>query len=210
VLIVVSDSGSGIRAEDALRIFEPFFSTKPRGKGTGLGLSTSLAILKSHGGFIHFSSEPGQGSTFCVYLPVATDAPQRKDGSAVAPVPRGKGQLILVVDDEESIREITRKTLEASGYKVLLAANGQEALDLFRPQCGQIALVVTDLMMPVMDGIQLMSELRKQYPKTRILATSGLSSQTSLSEQVPGLADRFVAKPYSSPDFLREVHALLG
>lgn len=209
VLIVVSDSGSGIRAEDALRIFEPFFSTKPRGKGTGLGLSTSLAILKSHGGFIHFSSKPGQGSTFCVYLPVATDAPQRKDGSAVAPVPRGEGQLILVVDDEESIREITRKTLEASGYKVLLAANGQEALDLFRPQCGQIALVVTDLMMPVMDGIQLMSELRKQYPKTRILATSGLSSQTSLSEQVPGLADRFVAKPYSSPDFLREVHALL-
>ncbi|HEX3866650.1 MAG TPA: PAS domain S-box protein, partial [Gemmatimonadaceae bacterium] len=169
VVVTVADTGPGIPLEIRERIFEPFFTTKGVGQGTGLGLSTSLAIVKSHGGFIHVYSEPGQGTTFKVYFPANTTA---RVVEAIAVdrnhLPRGDDELILVVDDESAVRNIAQATLQRFGYRVLLAANGAEAVALFAVHRGEIAAVLTDMAMPVMGGPATIIALKAIDPTVKI------------------------------------------
>ena len=205
----VTDTGTGIAQQSLDRIFDPFFTTKPPGKGTGLGLSTSLGIIRSHGGFINVYTEPGRGTTFRVYLPA-----QAKSGSPLAlPVerkrPPGHGELILVVDDEQAIREITKGMLEANGYAALTARNGSEALDMYRLRRGEIRATITDIMMPVMDGPGLIRELRNLDPSSVIIASSGLGSdRTREPESAPG-ATMFLRKPYTVESLLQSLNDVL-
>lgn len=209
VAIAVSDTGTGMPPEVLERIFEPFYSTKELGKGTGLGLSTSLAIVRSHGGFFHVESAPDVGSTFVVYLPIAAET-TRGDGGPDGPAPRrGNGELILVVDDEERIRDVTRRMLERFGYRVLLASDGAEAVAVFKSHHQQIAAVVTDMMMPVMDGADTIRALRSLSPTVRIVSVSGLASGDRLPVQSVDPHIWQLPKPYTAAELLRAIHAAL-
>ncbi|MBL9205509.1 MAG: PAS domain-containing protein, partial [Opitutaceae bacterium] len=209
VLIQVSDSGSGIPPEIRERIFEPFFTTKGIGRGTGLGLATVASIVRSHGGFIRLESEVGKGTSFKVYFPAQPKSELASPVAPAAPPPRGRGETILVVDDEMSVRLITRRSLESFGYRVLLAENGAVALDLYRRFRPEIAAIVTDMMMPVLDGAALIAELAQMDAGVRILAVSGITPAVG-SPNVPRL-DRlqFLAKPYSVEALLISLHRVL-
>jgi PAS domain S-box-containing protein len=174
VVLAVSDTGHGMSPEVLAKIFQPFFTTKDEGKGTGLGLSTVVGIAKSHNGFVEVSSEVGKGTTFRVYLPAApsVDRPEEEE-KPVAPA-MGRGEQILVVDDEIAILEITRESLEAFNYRVLMAKNGAEAVSIYERQKGQIQAVITDMMMPIMDGPASIKALRKINPLVRSSASAGL------------------------------------
>lgn len=210
VQIAVEDSGHGMPAHVAEKIFEPFFTTKPHGKGTGLGLATSLSIIRSHGGFMQVYSEEGKGTRFLVGLPVAV----REKSSVGDPIveadelPRGSGEVILVVDDEESILTVTRRTLEAYGYDVLTAADGKEAIDLVESGRHAIDLVLTDMMMPVMDGAATSAYLEEHHPDLPIIAASGLNSGGDSSAVGMGIA-RFLAKPYTTRTLVSSVSVTL-
>lgn len=204
----VSDTGEGIPPEVESRLFEPFFTTKEIGKGTGLGLSTALAIVRSHGGFITLSSEVGTGTTFTVHLPVG-EVVETLAGKAAGDLPRGRGELVLLVDDEAAVRSITQQALEANGYRVMAARDGAEAVAMYIPRQGDIAVVLTDVMMPVMDGLATVQALRRINPTVRIVAASGLNaggSEPSLSEA--GVR-KFLPKPYTAETLLRTLREAL-
>jgi PAS domain S-box-containing protein len=214
VLLEVTDDGSGIAAELLDRIFEPFFTTKETGRGSGLGLSTSLAIIRSHGGFIVVKSRPGEGSTFRTYLPAFEVDQDLPSSMAADGTPRGKGQCILVVDDEPAIRDVTRQILEAYGYRVRLAADGAEAVAVYREHAGDIALVLTDMMMPVMDGSVTIRALQEIHPRVRIIATSGLDLESLSRREATGsgspVEDQpFLLKPYNAQSLLQTISAML-
>jgi PAS domain S-box-containing protein len=209
VMISVSDTGPGMPAEVQSRIFEPFFTTKEMTKGTGLGLSTALTIVKSHGGFINVYSELHKGSQFTLYLP-ALDTPGSLDAAALqTDLPLGNGELILVVDDEESIREITRGTLETFGYKVLTASDGTEALAFYADKKNEIAVVLTDMVMPFMDGPATIRALQRMNPKVRIIAASGLGAGQHAGEGVLEGVAVFLNKPYTAEKLLKTLAQVL-
>lgn len=211
VLLQVTDSGCGIPKEVLDRIFEPFFTTKAFGTGTGLGLSSVQGIVHSHGGFVNVYSEVGRGSTFKVYLPAQSD-----DAFAtVVPVdeetlPRGNGELILLVDDEVSILDITKQTLEAFGYRVVTAEDGALAIGLYAQQRDRIAAVITDMMMPVMDGPALIAALRRINPKARIIAASGLNANGNVARAASAGVKHFLSKPYSADAMIILLKQLLA
>jgi len=211
VLIQVKDTGQGIPPEIIDRIFEPFFTTKSVGQGTGLGLSTVLAIVKSHAGFVQAVSEPGHGALFKIFLPSETlaDVTAPPFESMAATLPRGKGELILVLDDENTIRTITQQTLEAFGYRVLTAANGAEGLALFAQQPDQIAAVITDLLMPIMDGTATIHALLSIRPRTRIIAASGLNTNRHAAMLAQAGFSDFLPKPYTAETMLRLLRTVL-
>ena len=207
VLVQVRDTGCGIPPEILGRIFEPFFTTKDSGRGTGLGLSTALAIARGHGGWLGVESTPGQGTCVSLYLPVtdAEAAPERETDSVLI---RGGGELILLVDDEASIRDVVRVTLETFGYRVLCAAGGMEALRLYAQHRQEVAVVLVDLMMPEMDGLATIRGLTALDQGVRIIAASGTLP--------PGLAQApelgqvtFLHKPYRAQRLLEVLRALL-
>jgi CheY-like chemotaxis protein len=202
VFLQVEDSGTGIPQEVIEKIFDPFFTTKDVGKGTGLGLSTSLAIVKSHGGFLRVDSEPGRGTKFQVYLPAQQVASPAAAAAPEAELPRGHGELILVVDDEASVRQIIQQSLEAFGYRVLLAGDGAEAVSLFTRHQAEIAAVLTDMMMPVMDGPAMIEAVRKLDPGMRIIAASGLSSGDHMGRAMSLGVKHFLPKPYEAATVL--------
>jgi PAS domain S-box-containing protein len=207
VSIKVIDTGTGIPPQALERIFEPFFTTKPAGKGTGLGLSTVLGIVKSHGGFISVYSEPGRGTEFRVHLPAAEPHQPVADQVSAPRLPTGNGELILVVDDEASILEITRSTLENYGYRAITAGDGAEAVALFAQNKDDVAAVLTDMAMPFMDGPATIRALRKIDPKLKIVASSGLTANADLD----GLAiDGFLAKPYTADRLLTTLAEVFG
>jgi two-component system, cell cycle sensor histidine kinase and response regulator CckA len=209
VVISVADTGPGMTAEVQSRIFEPFFTTKEMTKGTGLGLSTALTIVKSHGGFINVYSELHKGSQFALYLP-ALDTPGAVDAAAAqTDMPLGNGELILVVDDEESIREITRGTLETFGYRVLTASDGTEALALYADKKNEIAVVLTDMVMPFMDGPATIRALQRMNPSVRIIAASGLGTGQHAGEGVLEGVSRFLNKPYTAEKLLKTLSEVL-
>ncbi len=209
VLIEVEDEGTGMSREVMDRVFDPFYTTKEQGKGTGLGLSTSLAIVRSHEGFIRVESEPGVGSVFRVYLPVTgllETAPPSGDGD----LPAGKGERILLVEDDESVRDVTRQTLERFGYRVDTASDGAEAVSHYAQHGRDIDLVFTDMMMPVMDGAAMIQVLLRMNPMIRILAASGLSQGDAVKSAIaPGLG-HFLSKPYTANRLLRAIRTALG
>ena len=210
VLITVGDTGCGIAPENLDKIFEPFFTTKELDQGTGLGLSTVLGIIKNHQGFINFYSEPERGTRFDVYLPAIETAEQKiTTDQREAELPRGSGEMILVVDDEDAIRKITRWTLEKHGYRVLTAANGEEALDLYAENKDEIAVVLTDMMMPVMDGGSTVRALLEINPQQIIIAASGLlEMHGTQTDKLKGVS-LFLPKPFTSEKLLQSLSRLL-
>ena len=211
VRIEVTDTGTGMTKEVIERIFEPFFTTKEMGKGTGLGLSTVLAIVRSHAGFANVYSELGMGSTFKIYLPALTSSAAEL-ASELEPValPRGNGELILVVDDEAAILGITRQTLEAFGYRVMTAVDGAHAIGLFAQRPAEISAVLTDMMMPVMDGPALIAALLRIDPHVRIIAASGLHANGSVAKATSLGVKKFLAKPYTADAMLIMLKSVLA
>jgi PAS domain S-box-containing protein len=211
VSIHVEDTGCGIAKDVLDKIFDPFFTTKEVGKGTGLGLSTSLGIVRSHGGFIRVYSEPGKGSKFQVHLPANAGSPADARANDDADLPRGAGELVLVVDDEETVRIITRQTLEEYGYRVLVASDGAEAVAEFSRRKDQIDVVLTDMMMPVMDGPATITAMRDLDPDVRVVAASGLHQNDKVAKATHAGVRHFLAKPYSAETLLKTLdHVLRG
>ncbi len=209
--VSVSDTGTGIPSDVQERIFEPFFTTKAFGKGTGLGLSTTLAIVRSHGGFISVSSVLGEGTRFDVYLPAALatgegEAPSDPRTSALPRLPRGNGEVVLVVDDEAAIRSVARRTLERFGYRVMLATDGADAMRIFTQNRLEIDAVITDMSMPVMDGRSLIRSLRAIDPHVRVIGSSGYAPEVAST----GAGDHFIHKPYTAQGLLEALRDVLA
>lgn len=205
IMINVKDSGTGMTSEIKKRIFDPFFTTKEIGKGTGLGLSTALTIIKSHGGFITVNSEPGKGTQFSIYLPAAESEIISTESKTDLPYPTGKGELVLIVDDEENIRQITSATLEKFGYKTLTASDGTEALAIYAQNSTDIKIILTDMAMPFMDGTATIRALRKLNPDLPIIAASGLPPADVNSLNV----NAFLSKPYTAEKLLTTLSKIL-
>jgi len=210
IVITVSDTGTGIPPEVMDRIFEPFFTTKKHGKGTGLGLSTALGIVKSHGGFISVYSEVGNGTAFKIYLPAITTTETLKAQEKQLELPAGHGESILVVDDEDQIREITKKTLETHGYRVITANDGKEAIRLYSKYREKIELVLMDLMMPIMDGSTSILELHKISPELKIIAVSGLTEKDKLAKVYETYIHAFLSKPYTTEKLLNTIYDVIN
>jgi CheY-like chemotaxis protein len=210
IVIEVLDHGMGMTAKTLEKIFDPFFTTKEIGKGTGLGLSTSLAIVRSHSGFIRVYSEVGKGSSFKVHLPADTGLAEDFESPASTSLPRGSGELILVIDDEHSIRTITQQTLEAFGYRCLLATDGADAVALYTKNRAEVAGIITDLMMPVMDGPTAVQIMRKLNPKLPVIATSGISSQGHVTKFARREVKHFLPKPYTAETLLLTLKEVLS
>jgi PAS domain S-box-containing protein len=210
VNINVTDSGTGMPPELLEKIFEPFFTTKEVGKGTGLGLSTVVAIVKSHDGFINVYSEPGKGTTFKVYLP-AMDIPTEvgKTQPVEVNLPRGNGEMVLLVDDEPSMRTVTGQTLQAFGYRVLTATDGADAVAVYLAHRNDVAVVLTDMMMPVMDGPAMIHALMRINPDIKIIATSGLNANGGLTKVSEVRIKHFLTKPYTAATLLKTLQAIL-
>ncbi len=208
ILITVSDTGTGIPPEIVDRIFEPFFTTKEQGKGTGLGLATVIGIIKSHGGFVDVYSEVGQGTQFKVYLPAVegTTTQPEKDME----LPTGNGELILVVDDESAICEVTKTSLLTYDYKVLTASDGIEAIALYAQHKHEISLVLIDMMMPSMDGPTTIRTLQKLNPQVKIIAVSGLDASDKVNTALSAGAKAFLSKPYTAQELLKIINSVLN
>ena len=206
LVITVIDTGMGITPEILDRIFEPFFTTKETGKGTGLGLSTVIGIIKSHGGFVKVHSQPGNGSQFQVYLPAQDITETREEVEQT--LPPGNGELILVVDDEPAIREITKTSLESHNFRAITASDGIEAIALYVENQDEIALVLTDMVMPSMDGMTTIKTLQKINQNVKIIAVSGLAT-TDKVNAAHGLGIKaFLAKPYTTNQLLQTISAI--
>ena len=209
ILITVSDTGVGIPPDSLDKIFDPFFTTKEVGQGTGLGLSTVIGVVKKHGGFVKVYSKVGQGAQFQVYLPTVEtlEALQSKVG---AEPPAGQGELILVVDDEALIREMTKTSLETYNYKVLTARNGIEAISLYGQHRDSVNAVLMDMMMPSMDGVAAIRTLQRSNPQVKIIAVSGLAASDQLAAAMATGVGTFLPKPYTSEALLKTLHQVLN
>ena len=213
VLLTVSDTGVGMDDEVLSHIFEPFFTTKPKGKGTGLGLSTVYGIVGQHGGHIHVHSEPGRGTTFYIYLPVYQPSPNARPTEIVEPqagraaLPMGI-ETLLVAEDETSVREMIQVTLEGYGYTVLCASNAQQAIDLFQAHQGEVALLISDVVMPDSTGPALYQSLVAEAPHPKVLFLSGYTGDIVRGRGV--LQDApFLPKPFSLIDLACKVRQVL-
>ncbi len=209
VLITVADTGSGIAPELINRIFDPFFTTKVAGKGTGLGLSTVLGIIKGHGGFLHVQSEPGRGTEFHLYFPAIVNRTKMPSISEATRPPRGQGETILVIDDEFGVREVAATILRSYGYNVLVAESGPTGLALYREHRGAISVVVTDMMMPAMQGSDVIQELRRLNPDVGVVAMSGVViGRTEITEEPGRLV--FLPKPMTGEDLVLAAQRVLS
>ena len=204
----VADTGTGIAPESLEKIWDPYFSTKAPDEGTGLGLPTVRRIVQAHGGFITVESETGQGTRFHVFLPATATLPRVLcPDPTLLVLPRGRGEKILIVDDERAFQEITRAIFSKFGYQVLTASDGREAVAIFAEHKDEIDLVVTDMMMPVLDGAATIRELRRLDPDVRIIAASGLSENEVMTRGFDNAT--FLLKPFSTETLLRTVDAKL-
>ena len=210
VCLSVSDTGTGIAPEHLERIFEPFFTTKELGKGTGLGLASVLGIVRGHGGFVRIQSRAGQGTTFQFYLPASREAKAAPTPAPPLPPARGQREWILLVDDEPAVRDVLRRILEQHGYQVLEAADGTDALALFGLHRAEVRAVVTDLMMPHLDGLTLARLLRQMEARLPILGMTGLAQQANLQGTDAGLLQGLLAKPFGANKLLAALSEALA
>jgi PAS domain S-box-containing protein len=208
IVITVADTGMGMSLAVKERIFEPFFTTKEIGQGTGLGLSTALGIVKGHGGFIQVTSEKEKGTQFQVYLPAVEAIEQLR--SPEREIAWGQGELILVVDDEEPIREIVKSSLEAHNYRVLTARDGIDAIAIYVQHRTEISLVLVDLLMPAMDGATTIRTLQKLNSEVKVIATSGLAANDLSLTALDNSIKAFLVKPYTAQELLRTIRQLLN
>jgi len=204
VMLSVSDTGSGIPKEIMGRIFDPFFTTKEKGKGTGLGLATVYGIVKDHKGYISVRSEVGKGTSFDIYLPSSSKTAFRISPPQSFAVEGNEN--ILVIDDDREVLNFIRDILESHGYTVMPANNPLTAVDTFKNLAARIQLVITDVMMPLMEGTELIKNLRTIKPNTKIVVVSGYSNDTIQKEK---MADAFIKKPFEGIELLSTVRKLL-
>ncbi|WP_293102409.1 response regulator [Moorena sp. SIO3I6] len=207
IVVTVADTGIGIPLKIQPRIFEPFFTTKEIGQGTGLGLSTVRGIVKSHAGFVNVYSEVGVGTNFKVYLPAVEHSPIPAEEELE--LPRGNGELILVVDDEAAIGEITKTSLENYGYRVMSSRDGKEAIALYRQHQDDISLVLMDMMMPVMDGPTTTLQLRDINSQIKIIGISGLPISDKVDAAAEAGVKTFLSKPYTVKELLQAIDGVL-
>jgi len=210
VVLEFSDSGMGMTPEVLSHIFEPFFTTKEVGKGTGLGLSTAFGIVKQSGGSIAVESQPGAGTTFRIYLPEASAAPSERadQPSPTVEAPSRGNEVLLVAEDDDSVRGLVTRILVRNGYTVLEACNGPDALELARQYSARIDGLVTDIVMPVMNGVELAQQLRRVHPETCVLFVSGYPGHAGNSVALPREAE-FLAKPLSAAALTCQVRKML-
>jgi PAS domain S-box-containing protein len=209
ITLFVTDTGVGMDKATQAKIFEPFFTTKEQGRGTGLGLSTVYGIVKQSGGSVWCYSEIGIGTTFRIYLPVSTATRDTEQSSAPSRSLSAGKETVLIVEDEDSIRFVARRVLERSGYTVLEADSGAAALDVLATHTGSLDLVLTDLVMPGMTGIELSQELRKTRPDLKMLFTSGYSVDVVSDRFHPDGEWNFISKPYGVRELVEEVRRVL-
>jgi PAS domain S-box-containing protein len=211
VVITVADTGCGIPPQNLERVFTPFFTTKDHGQSVGVGLTAVQAIARAHGGFVTVDSEVGRGSRFRLYLPATSGTPAPDKPQPRRSFPRGNGECVLLVDDEAGFREITQVTLEKYGYRVITAADGSEGMTLYMRHRQEIQLVLTDIVMPVMDGAALIRSLHKMGAQVRFLAVSGLveREKVMVATAAPGVQVEFLAKPFATEKLLTLVREVL-
>jgi PAS domain S-box-containing protein len=209
IVLIVEDSGVGMSSDVMARIFDPFYTTKEVGKGTGLGLSTTHSIVKSHGGFVNVYSELGKGSRFSIYLP-AVDVEGKIDIAKLASTyPNGNGELVLVVDDEDNIREITKATLERFGYRVVTATDGADAIGVFAEHKDDIKVVLTDIAMPFLDGPGMVGAIKQTHPEIKVVAMSGILNAAQTAELESLNVTTFLTKPFTAEKLLTTLARLL-
>ncbi|BAS59761.1 MULTISPECIES: hybrid sensor histidine kinase/response regulator [Leptolyngbya] len=208
VVLTIADTGTGIPAELLERIFDPFFTTKEVGKGTGLGLSTVSGIVRNHGGFVEVYSEIGKGTQFKVFLPAI---PQKVDLAVEATAhAHGQNKLVLIVEDEASIRQVTQTTLELCHYKTLVAKDGVEAISLYAQHHQKISLVLMDIMMPSMSGLTAVRALQQINPEVKVVAMSGLATNYEISQEGGSSCIKaFLSKPYTTKDLVDTLQTVL-
>ena len=206
-VLSVSDTGVGMDDSVKRRIFEPFFTTKEKGKGTGLGLSMVYGVVKNHGGFINVYSEAGEGSTFKIYLPLS-GKPEVLECVSEAEMAGGH-EAILVIDDEEAIRQVAADILGSYGYRVRLAADGRRALPSIRKQAPRIDMVILDMVMPRQGGRETFLKLKKIDPAVRVLFSTGYSQNEKVNEIMALGVSGFIQKPYQVRDLLAKVREIL-
>ena len=209
VVLFVSDNGHGMDKETQARIFEPFFTTKEKGKGTGLGLSTVYGIVKQSGGYILVDSQPGQGTTFRIYLPTVEEIAEAAGRIQVSPTRNRGSETVLLVEDEESVRQLVRETLEAQGYHILEAENGEAALRIANTH-SDIDMLITDVVMPGMGGRELSARLSASHPHTKLLYLSGYTEDAIVHEGVLDPGTAFLQKPFTLQTLSRKVREVLG
>jgi CheY-like chemotaxis protein len=209
VMLAVSDTGMGMSRETMAHIFEPFFTTKESGRGTGLGLSTVYGIVKQSGGYIWVYSEPGMGTTFKVYLPRVAEQVESKGAVVEPPVARKGSETVLLVEDDEGVRELTSMILSANGYQVLLAQDAAAAERFSEEHAGTIHLLLTDIIIPGTSGRELAKRITKQHPDTRVLYMSGYTDNVLAQGGIlePGVA--FLQKPFTPAALVQKVRDVL-
>jgi CheY-like chemotaxis protein len=209
VLLTVSDDGCGMDKETLGNVFEPFFTTKEVGQGTGLGLATVYGIVKQNNGFINVYSEPGQGTIFRIYLPLHEKGIGRMDAVSTGEVPLGKGQTILVVEDEKVVLRLSKIMLEKLGYIVLAANTPSDALKLAEADENTIDLLITDVVMPEMNGRELAERLHSFQPELKIIYMSGYTADVIAHRGVLEEGVAFIGKPFSSKELAAKVNEVL-
>jgi len=208
LLLSVADTGVGISPENLERIFDPFFTTKAKGKGTGLGLSMVFGIVKNHGGCIDVRSEAGAGTVVRVYLPESSEVAPEEAAMDTA-LPRGRGRILLV-DDQEPVREVAKDMLEALGYEVITAADGLEGVSRYRDLWREIDLVILDMVMPNMSGGDCFLRMKEINPKARVVLSSGYSMDGAIQGVMNEGILAFIQKPYRLEELSRVVGTAVG
>ncbi len=208
VRLSVRDTGHGMDPETQARIFEPFFTTKEVGKGTGLGLSTAYGVIRQSGGHIWVTSQPGRGSTFDIYFPVVTETVTNERASVMPSPVAGGTETILLVEDEQALRELTRDILLGSGYKLLEAESPEQAIQIARGHAGPIHLLLTDVVMPGINGRVLAQKLMVIRPEMKVLYMSGYAGFKH--SQMAGLESVLLAKPFKRDMLLRKIRETLA
>jgi two-component system, cell cycle sensor histidine kinase and response regulator CckA len=209
VMLAVSDTGCGMDPATQARIFEPFFTTKEPGKGTGLGLATVYGVVKQSDGYIWVYSEPGQGTTFKIYLPLAADVVETPKTQAAAPAPVRGSETILLVEDEESVRSLVADFLKTTGHTVLEATEGEEAIRLVAAHSDQIDLLISDVVMPKMSGRELWNNLRKRMPTLKVLFISGYTDDSIVRHGVIDGDVAFLQKPFTMRALAAKIREVL-
>jgi two-component system cell cycle sensor histidine kinase/response regulator CckA len=211
VVISVSDTGVGMDEATKSRVFDPFFTTKEKGKGTGLGLAVVFGVIQAHQGFIDVESEPGKGTTFRVYLPIPVKAlATAPEVSSVEEEIPGGTETLLVVEDEEMLLELVATLLEQKGYRVLGAADGERAVEVYNRHQNEISLVITDLGLPKLDGWEVFKRVRKINPKVNVFLASGYVDRDLKQEILGSGVKGFLQKPYRPEELLKTVRKALG
>lgn len=209
VLLAVSDTGTGMDAQTLSHVFEPFFTTKEAGRGTGLGLSMVYGVVKQSGGHVTVYSEAGIGTTFKIYLPRVEDAPEEDRAPSDHATPLGGAETILVVEDEEAVRRLTCRTLEAHGYRVIPAADAHDALLLCERYAGQIDLMVTDVVMPELSGRAVARRAAVLQPRMKVLFMSGYTDDAIVQHGVLDAGTAFLQKPFTPRSLAAKVREVL-